>query len=142
MSDDNIDWFAPDWQERYGRQRWWFDRQGNGIDVERWGILHEDQDYVRIGLDVWPPLEPDMPLDDPALVTISTVWLGHNHRFGPGPPLIFETMIFGGEFDQSQMRYSTEEQAEHGHRQTVEDFAAGRTPWFLVDDNEDARNGG
>ena len=47
---------------------------------------------------------------------ISTVFLGLNHNFcGDGPPLIFETMVFGGPLDQEQERYSTWEQAEAGH---------------------------
>lgn len=33
-------------------------------------------------------------------IKISTVFLGMNYRFGEGPPLIFETMIFGGKHDQ------------------------------------------
>jgi hypothetical protein len=48
-------------------------------------------------------------------VCVSTVFLGLNHRYGDGPPLIFETMIFGGEHDQWQERCSTWEQAEAMH---------------------------
>lgn len=47
---------------------------------------------------------------------ISTVWLGLDHSFGYGPPLIFETMVFkGGESDLDCERYSTEEEALAGH---------------------------
>ena len=48
-------------------------------------------------------------------VEVSTVLLVIDHNWGKGPPLIFETMIFGGEFHQSQWRYSTREEAEAGH---------------------------
>jgi hypothetical protein len=48
-------------------------------------------------------------------VHISTVFLGLNHQWGDGPPLLFETMIFGGPLDQEQDRYSTWEEAEAGH---------------------------
>lgn len=48
-------------------------------------------------------------------VRISTVFLGSNHRFGPGPPLLYETMIFGGTRDAYQERYSTRAEAETGH---------------------------
>ncbi len=42
-------------------------------------------------------------------VKISTVWLGLDHNFdGVGPPIIFETMIFGGDHDEDQWRYSNE----------------------------------
>jgi hypothetical protein len=46
---------------------------------------------------------------------ISTVFLGLDHRFGDGPPLLFETMVFGGPLDQEQTRCSTWEEAEHMH---------------------------
>jgi hypothetical protein len=49
-------------------------------------------------------------------VVVSTVFLGIDHNFRPdGPPLLFETMVFGGEHDQYQDRYSTWEEAERGH---------------------------
>ena len=50
---------------------------------------------------------------------ISTVFLGLNHQWGQGPPLLFETMVFGGPLDQEQERYSTWEEAETGHRAMV-----------------------
>jgi hypothetical protein len=59
---------------------------------------------------------------------VSTVWLGLDHRFGSGPPLIFETMIFGGERDQGQWRYSTEEEALAGHERVVKALEEGRDP--------------
>lgn len=52
-------------------------------------------------------------------IKISTVFLGMNYRFGEGPPLIFETMIFGGEHDQYQDRYSTWEEAVKWHEKAV-----------------------
>lgn len=49
-------------------------------------------------------------------VKVSTVFLGLDHRFGGnGPPLVFETMIFGGENDGEQDRYSTKAEALTGH---------------------------
>lgn len=53
-------------------------------------------------------------------VLISTVFLGLDHNWGAGPPLLFETMIFGGELDQEQERYSTWDEAEEGHKKMVE----------------------
>jgi hypothetical protein len=49
-------------------------------------------------------------------VRVSTVFLGLNHQWGDGPPLIFETMIFGGPHDQYQERCSTWDEAERMHR--------------------------
>lgn len=55
-------------------------------------------------------------------VRVSTVFLGLNHQHGLDeglPPLIFETMIFGGRHDQTTIRYSTEERARGGHEAVV-----------------------
>lgn len=50
-------------------------------------------------------------------VCVSTVFLGIDHRLGDeGPPLIFETMIFGGEHDQWQDRCSTWAEAVEMHK--------------------------
>ena len=57
-------------------------------------------------------------------VRVSTVFLGLNHAFGDGPPLWFETMVFGGELDQEQERYSTIEQARLGHAQICDKVRA------------------
>jgi hypothetical protein len=53
-------------------------------------------------------------------VRVSTVFTGIDHRFGGrGPPLLFETMIFGGPLDQSQWRYTSYDDAETGHKVAV-----------------------
>ncbi len=53
-------------------------------------------------------------------VEVSTVFLGLDHSFSGGKPILFETMIFGGEHDDGyQERYSTWEEAEAGHKQAV-----------------------
>jgi hypothetical protein len=48
-------------------------------------------------------------------VRVSTVFLGLDHSFGGGPPLLYETMVFGGPLDGEQERYSTRAEAEAGH---------------------------
>jgi hypothetical protein len=40
-------------------------------------------------------------------VKISTVFLGLDHSYFAGPPILFETMVFGGEYDEHQQRYTT-----------------------------------
>lgn len=53
-------------------------------------------------------------------IRVSTVFLGIDHDFSmEGPPLIFETMIFGGPHNEEQWRYSTLEQARAGHAAAV-----------------------
>lgn len=53
-------------------------------------------------------------------VKISTVFLGLNHSFYPNAkPILFETMVFGGELDGEQERYCTWDEAEAGHEEMV-----------------------
>lgn len=53
-------------------------------------------------------------------IEVSTVFLGLDHRFfGEGPPILFETMVFGGPLDQETRRYSSYDDAETGHRMMV-----------------------
>jgi hypothetical protein len=54
------------------------------------------------------------------MVRISTVFLGLDHQWGDGPPLVFETMIFGGEHDNDQWRCSTWEEAVAQHQNAVD----------------------
>lgn len=54
-------------------------------------------------------------------IKISTVFLGIDHSFEDDTePILFETMIFGGEHDQYQRRYSDIEQAKIGHQKVIE----------------------
>ena len=53
-------------------------------------------------------------------VKVSTVFLGMDHNFDEtGPPLLWETMVFGGPLDQEQRQYTTREQAVAGHYEVV-----------------------
>jgi hypothetical protein len=52
-------------------------------------------------------------------VEVSTVFLGLDHSFGGDLPILFETMIFGGEHNDYQERYATWEKAEIGHLKAV-----------------------
>lgn len=65
--------------------------------------------------------ERRVALDNINGVKVSTVFLGLDHNFGSGPPLLFETMVFGGKYDQEQWRYSTWDEAEQGHKRIVEE---------------------
>jgi len=53
---------------------------------------------------------------------VSTVFLGLDHNWNGGPPLIFEAMIFGSRknaMDLGCKRYSTYEEAEKGHAELL-----------------------
>lgn len=52
-------------------------------------------------------------------VEISTVFLGLNHRVDDGPPILWETMVFGGDLDGEQRRYVTRADAIKGHHELV-----------------------
>jgi len=79
-----------------------YDWLGQPITLEQWTRLFEDERHIGY--------------DQIGDVRISTVWLGLDHRLlGHGPPLIFETMIFGGDHDQDCWRYSSEYEARKGH---------------------------
>lgn len=106
-----------------------YDKDGNPISSDRWGELAwaptgELTEYARIGEDYV------------GAVRVSTVWLGLDHNWGGGPPLIFETMLFGyPEEDSPMTRYHSEAAARCGHARVVSDLREGRAPWFLTGDD-------
>lgn len=56
---------------------------------------------------------------------VSTVFLGMDHAWGGGPPVLWETMVFGGRLNQAQSRCSgSKEQAEAMHATMVEKVRA------------------
>ncbi len=83
---------------------------GKPISAQACGILHDDPTLVRVA-------ETEFPNG----WWVSTLWIGIDHRFGaPGPPLIFETMVFDEDFvDQDSDHYSTRAQALAGHERMV-----------------------
>lgn len=63
-------------------------------------------------------------------VDVSTVFLCLDHSFSKeGPPLLFETMIFGGPYDSYQERYHTYKEALEGHNKLVEKLINGENPY-------------
>ena len=87
----------------------YYDRDGIEMTVDQWITDFKNMDKRRVAVDEVPPN-----------VKISTVWLGLNHQYGEGPPMIFETMVFGGPMDGEMWRYSTEEEALSGHKRMYE----------------------
>jgi len=88
-----------------------FDRAGKPLPMSLWAMLLEDGLDKRVA-------ETFIDTDD-GEVRVSTIWLGLDMGFHGGPPLIYETMIFGGRFDHHQERWPTEEAALAGHDQAV-----------------------
>lgn len=90
--------------------RYILDEQGNPQpceDLLTWAKWHEGADRQICKTEA----------EDGTLV--STVFLGLNHAFHDGPPLLFETMIFGGAHDLYQDRYATKAEAIEGHERAV-----------------------
>ena len=47
---------------------------------------------------------------------VSTVFLSLDHNFsGKGAPVLYETLVFGGQLDGEMTRYTTHEEALAGH---------------------------
>lgn len=64
---------------------------------------------------------------------VSTILLGIDMNFsGYGPPLIFETMVFGGPYDLKGIRYATVHDALLGHRDMVNAVRALPKPRQLL----------
>jgi hypothetical protein len=70
-----------------------------------------------------------------ARILISTVWLGIDHQFGIGRPILFETMIFIEDkdsiepiFDRLQWRWHTEEEAKEAHDIIVNCYHENKDP--------------
>lgn len=60
---------------------------------------------------------------------VSTVFLQLDHNWEPdGKPILFETMIFDGEYDQSMWRYHTWEEAKQGHDKITHCLKHGINP--------------
>lgn len=106
----------------------YYDRNGREITQGEWQRLMSDPDYHLIALTVGSGRR------------VSTVWLGINHRFGDGPPLIFETMVFkiDGLADIDSDRYSTEQEALEGHERMCQQYAyvLDRMVKAVFEDNE------
>src|SRR5687767_6834588 len=95
----------------------YFDQQGKPLSREAGAALFSDERNA----------ERVVARDQVGEADVSTVHLVIDHGFG-GVPLIFETMIFGGDHDGFQDRYSTRQEAEAGHRRVVERLRAGNSP--------------
>jgi len=92
----------------------YYDREGKIISQEDWAIKFQNYLYKIVRKSEILDLE------------VSTVWLGTDFRLNEsGPPIIFETMVFGSEgtvWEDYQARYETEEEAVADHERIVRDI--------------------
>ena len=113
------------WDTDWDGRPIYYDRQGRPMTLHQWAEKFQDEDYTHIARDV---IGPDEPLDPAPLITVSTFWLGVNPNWRHDEPLIYETLIIGGGYYATGMRYATEKQAQEGHRRAVDELRAGRGP--------------
>lgn len=80
-------------------------------DLFKWAEWFEDIENRKVKHDVKDGVQ------------VSTIFLGLNHRIlGKGKPLLFETMVFGGEHNLEMERYETWNEAVKGHAKFVRKF--------------------
>ena len=75
-------------------------------DIVKWGTWYKEN-------------ERHAAEDQIGEVRVSTVFLGLDHSHDGVVPVLWETMIFGGEHNLYQDRYSTKEEAIKGHARAI-----------------------
>lgn len=60
----------------------------------------------------------------PGGVLVSTVFLGIDHQYDDGPPVLWESLVFGGPLDGQQRRYTSRDAALVGHQDLCRQVAA------------------
>lgn len=119
----------------------WYDKTGQPLvthdhdtDLQEWLAdmqlverMLQDKEYKVVAQEYTPKKK----------YWVSTVWLGYDHNFGGGKPIIFETMVFSGRLDRwyklggkrhytrsdyAQVRYHTEAQAKRGHKKLLKEY--------------------
>lgn len=133
----------------WGRDFWpngrplFFDRQGKPMTAEQYEETfstdpEEHDRYRRVGQDI--------VIMNGEPCNVSTVWIGIDMGWGFGMPghvpIIFETMVFGGPYDQECTRYATELQAQEGHARVVADLSGNIAPWWLREEMADEEEDG
>lgn len=93
--------------------------------MSKWYILSVDNKPVAVSITEavqWMEDNPERKavkqdhIDDKF---VSTVFLGLDHSWNNKELILWETMIFGGEHDQYQERYSSYEDALEGHQKAI-----------------------
>lgn len=94
----------------------YYDREGRMISTTKWAEKFSDHDYQILKKSTVWEVDEFCPI-----IEVSTVWLGIDHNYSlDGPPLIFETMVFGNiSMDNECWRWSTESEAIVGHEAVV-----------------------
>lgn len=103
-----------------GMGQYILNEQGEAVeekDLMKWGQWLEDHVYDR-------RLAYQMT---PGGAIVSTVFLGLDHNWGDGDPVLWETMIFGGRYNNYQRRYQSKDQALLGHYEAYQKALVAET---------------
>lgn len=89
------------------------DEEGEPLEMDDWIVWATWMEYHHTERVV---SQDTVVNKEGADVGVSTVFLGINHNFVfGGPPILWETMIFGGPYDRRAWRYSSRKEAMDGH---------------------------
>jgi hypothetical protein len=109
-----------------------------------WYVLNEDKTFTMLPNGEYPELHisktPHIGHNYVGNQTISTVFLHFDHGLNFGqkdivyPPVLFESMIFGGPHAEYQRRYHTYDEALEGHNNLVKALEEERHPDFYFND--------
>lgn len=91
------------------RKAAWFNRKGEPISLEEASKLAGNERYRSLEY-------TELRNNDDQKIWVSTIWMGMSLD---DPPLIFETMVFGGKLARRSERYATEAEAETGHERWI-----------------------
>ena len=92
-----------------------YDHYGDVISLDDWCKLRSDSIYCMIG---------KTQVYD---YVVSTVWMGIDYSYCPGPPIIFETMVFDKDGNGiEQIRYSNIFTAQAGHGAMIKEYSLQR----------------
>jgi hypothetical protein len=83
-------------------------RDGQPMTRPQWMEKRGDRSYAHVAITAIG--------DD---VEVSTVWIGVDFNIDSGPPLTFETRVFGGQYDGRMWRWPNENVALAGHDHAV-----------------------
>lgn len=93
----------------------YYDKYGKPLTLMQWAELFEDFKYKRINFtQLWWGGK------------VSTVWLGLDHNFSGGQPIIFETMTANirGRYGFDEARYPGLADARNGHIKMVKKWSS------------------
>jgi hypothetical protein len=77
-------------------------------DIQKWGAWFQVHTKERIVAET-----------EKGKAKVLTIFLGLDHNFGQGEPILFETRIINGIHDGYNDRYTTRGAAEAGHKEAV-----------------------